>query len=695
MTGAMGSPFGGSTGGSGTFDPTFGGTGIFDPRLSGMGSSTGLDAGSQFFDPYSAFGGGGIGSPSAFDLTGTGAGGLTDFSPITNPAQNLGGQIQNPAQAGGGIGAATSSTNQGNAAPTSAVGATPTESATGIDELRRAMGGSPQGPTGFQPAQAPSSGVLWPPYGTQAQAGGGAQMTTEPLGGWAPGAASGVSPGSPGAISPTPAGAPGTQAGAAAGPQPSTDILAGARAPDGTPDELQALYEQRPSLWDPTQPGSANQRVASAFEQLSAPAAPTAPAPPAAPTDQSVATTAVKPGDMPSGTIPGSVAAAPGAGTTTAPSAAPAAAPTPTPATTATTAAGAGGGGRALGMPPGLQGVFSLLNMLMPGLGNILQQLMGGATGGGGNMQPPVPTADQYRQAYNEYVNAMGHAPPGALTPDQWAAQHGGGAAAPAAATTPTPAATGASAGQTFGAPPSGSLGEAADPFVAGTPSRGDVSPSTIAGPTTTAAAYDPFTGRRASVPLNAMQRADGRVSTGDAYLDREVNAALSANPAQAAAIRGNAATANQPASPSNKFAPGWAGPAQPTRGDPRGMGPYIVQRARAHGIDPSVALRVAQGEGLNYRNYNAAIGDRAITPGGGSYGAFQLRWSPYRNMGMGNDFQRATGLDPRNPDSEPAMINYALARASREGWGAWTNTARKLGLGRWTGISRNRVAAR
>jgi hypothetical protein len=117
-----------------------------------------------------------------------------------------------------------------------------------------------------------------------------------------------------------------------------------------------------------------------------------------------------------------------------------------------------------------------------------------------------------------------------------------------------------------------------------------------------------------------------------------------------------------------------------PTRGDPRGLRDYIRQTAQKYGIDPDVALRVAQAEGLS--SFSSGI------RGENSWGAFQLN----TQGGMGNDFQRETGLDPRDPKNERATIDYALKRASREGWGAFHGAA-NTGIGRWQGI--NRGAAR
>jgi hypothetical protein len=105
---------------------------------------------------------------------------------------------------------------------------------------------------------------------------------------------------------------------------------------------------------------------------------------------------------------------------------------------------------------------------------------------------------------------------------------------------------------------------------------------------------------------------------------------------------------------------------------DPRGLTGFIRETAGKYGIDPDTAVQVAGSEGL--RN---PIGD-----GGKSHGAFQL----YTGGGLGNDFQKATGLDPSDPTNERATIDYALKHASQNGWGAF-HGARRIGLSNDAGI--------
>lgn len=122
------------------------------------------------------------------------------------------------------------------------------------------------------------------------------------------------------------------------------------------------------------------------------------------------------------------------------------------------------------------------------------------------------------------------------------------------------------------------------------------------------------------------------------------------------------------------------SGPQYASAGDPRGMKNFIAYTARKYGIDPNVAVRVAGTEGL--ASFPSGI------PGERSYGAFQL----YTQGGMGNDFKRDTGLDASNPANERAATDYALARASKEGWGAFHGAANS-GIGQWAGINRGSTA--
>jgi hypothetical protein len=119
------------------------------------------------------------------------------------------------------------------------------------------------------------------------------------------------------------------------------------------------------------------------------------------------------------------------------------------------------------------------------------------------------------------------------------------------------------------------------------------------------------------------------------------------------------------------------------TPADPRGLSSYIQERAAAYGIDPRTALRVARSEGLA-SFYGDYVNGRPT-----SFGALQL----HVGGGVGDEFRRATGLDPSNPANEKQTIDFALRIAAQRGWGPWHGAAR-VGVGQWEGIgSSPRVA--
>jgi hypothetical protein len=127
---------------------------------------------------------------------------------------------------------------------------------------------------------------------------------------------------------------------------------------------------------------------------------------------------------------------------------------------------------------------------------------------------------------------------------------------------------------------------------------------------------------------------------------------------------------------------------ATPTSGAIPGVGAkdvddYTRQVASKWGIDPDVASKIL-GQESSY--------GQARRPGdnGTSFGPFQLHFAP-DGRAMGDDFRRDTGLDPRDPTTWKAQVDYAMKRAAIDGWTPWKNTMNKLGLNQWSGITTNR----
>ncbi len=107
----------------------------------------------------------------------------------------------------------------------------------------------------------------------------------------------------------------------------------------------------------------------------------------------------------------------------------------------------------------------------------------------------------------------------------------------------------------------------------------------------------------------------------------------------------------------------------------------YISSAAAARGIDPAIALKVAQSEGgLKSWNMQSTYVKNGVQEP--SFGPYQL----YMGGGLGNAFQKQTGLDPRLAANGPAGVDFALDNAKKNGWGAWYG-AKKVGVGNWDGI--------
>jgi hypothetical protein len=128
-----------------------------------------------------------------------------------------------------------------------------------------------------------------------------------------------------------------------------------------------------------------------------------------------------------------------------------------------------------------------------------------------------------------------------------------------------------------------------------------------------------------------------------------------------------------------------------PTSGAIPGVGAkevddYTRQAAQRYNIDPDVASKFLGTES----SYGQA---RRPGDSGTSFGPFQLHLAP-DGKAMGNDFMRDTGLDPRDPTTWKAQVDYAMKRAAIDGWSpGWTTTMNKLGLNQWSGINNRRFA--
>lgn len=104
----------------------------------------------------------------------------------------------------------------------------------------------------------------------------------------------------------------------------------------------------------------------------------------------------------------------------------------------------------------------------------------------------------------------------------------------------------------------------------------------------------------------------------------------------------------------------------------------YIIQAAKAKGVNPDEALKVYGAEGLAgdpAENWQSKIVTDGIREE--SYGPFQLNMGP---RGLGTIMLKDTGVDPRDPKNWQSGVDYALAHAAKHGWRDWMG-ARKIGL--------------
>lgn len=119
----------------------------------------------------------------------------------------------------------------------------------------------------------------------------------------------------------------------------------------------------------------------------------------------------------------------------------------------------------------------------------------------------------------------------------------------------------------------------------------------------------------------------------------------------------------------------------------------YLMRAAQQRGLDPNVALKVAEHEGLQLGKGGGLKYWQSQYRRGNfqepSYGPLQLlKGGPGTGFpeGLGNRFQKQTGLDPADPNNIFHGIDFALDYAKQNGWSAWYG-AKAAGVSRWQGI--------
>jgi hypothetical protein len=109
----------------------------------------------------------------------------------------------------------------------------------------------------------------------------------------------------------------------------------------------------------------------------------------------------------------------------------------------------------------------------------------------------------------------------------------------------------------------------------------------------------------------------------------------------------------------------------------------YIRQTAQRFGIEPDAAVAAARTEGLAPGVWQSRVARTGRGSEGGqeaSFGPFQL----YMGGGLGNEFQKATGLDPRDPSTWKQQVDFSLEHAARIG--QWYDPTPGSKAGPWFG---------
>lgn len=114
----------------------------------------------------------------------------------------------------------------------------------------------------------------------------------------------------------------------------------------------------------------------------------------------------------------------------------------------------------------------------------------------------------------------------------------------------------------------------------------------------------------------------------------------------------------------------------------------YIRQGAIARGMDPDIAVRVANHEGL--QAFDPSKPDLGGDEGS-SFGPFQLHYAGMSksmpHAGLGDEFTQATGLRANDPSTWKQQVDFSLDHAAKNGWGAWMG-AKAAGVGEFDGIN-------
>ncbi|POR40228.1 hypothetical protein [Methylobacterium sp. V23] len=122
----------------------------------------------------------------------------------------------------------------------------------------------------------------------------------------------------------------------------------------------------------------------------------------------------------------------------------------------------------------------------------------------------------------------------------------------------------------------------------------------------------------------------------------------------------------------------------------------YIRNSAARHGIDPNVALRIANSEGLRGSTPTRMTpGDPDADKRFTSFGPFQLHYAGRGNgmggRGLGDAYTRETGHHASDATYWKEQIDFAMKHARKGGWGPWhgrigAGIGERQGIGTYTG---------
>jgi hypothetical protein len=110
------------------------------------------------------------------------------------------------------------------------------------------------------------------------------------------------------------------------------------------------------------------------------------------------------------------------------------------------------------------------------------------------------------------------------------------------------------------------------------------------------------------------------------------------------------------------------------------GMKQIIDTAAAKNNIDPRIMYGIVRGESIGKTSGEYDVGDNRQ-----SFGPFQM----YMGGGLGNNFQRDTGLDPRNMSTLPQQADWIAKEIAKRGGG---DAARKWVASQWYGYGKQQL---